>query len=441
MIAKTGLSIRCGLLYKTGELNEKIIVSAAVAAMALSTTASALEDIKVNGQAKVWYETSDKGTTKTNDLFHKDQSSAEVAMKIGMTGKQGDVSFEGELSYGTTMGLEDNLVMGARTNAVQEGIYASKFNVTVPLIANTALKLGRQELDTPLAFTEKWNALQNNFDAAVLVNSSVTNLTLIGAYVGQSNTADSNTWKADNQFDQMHGGAFAAAALYNDKTVAVNAWYYHINRLTRTNGALGLGLTALGATDGLGSATALWVDAGVTMGDMNVKGYFGSIMPGDKILDDTTALALSGSIKAGDWTISAAASQISDISSGKAGAVKMANVATGAKKTKLPTAGVYTDGLYVSVPDSTAIKVKAAGKVGSTGLALQAVMNDNDGNGAIYAPGTDNPLNTTEVDLIVTQKLGDFDLKAILMNRSFEDNTTDKASGGNYVRVIASVNF
>lgn len=36
---------------------KKIIVSVAVAAIALSTTASALEDIKVNGQAKVWYET------------------------------------------------------------------------------------------------------------------------------------------------------------------------------------------------------------------------------------------------------------------------------------------------------------------------------------------------------------------------------------------------
>lgn len=431
---------------------KKIIVSAAVAAMALSTTASALEDIKVNGQAKVWYETNDASvatTTNSNDMFHKDRSSAEVAMKLGMTGKQGNVAFEGEMTYGTTMGLENELVMAARTNAVQNDLFVSKFNVTVPLIADTAVKLGRQELNTPLAFTEKWNAIQNNFDAAVLVNSSVTNLTLIGAYVGQSNAnvdgsanPYANAWRAESTFEQMHGGAFAAAALYNDKTVAVNAWYYHVNDTAAAAGARGLGLTALGAVEGIGTTTAMWIDAGVTMGDFNVKGYYASLSPDFKQYDDTTALALSASAKVADFTISAAASQVSDYDSNvKLGALPVGNVATGFKKTKLPTAGVYTDGLYVAQPDSTAIKVKAAGKLGSTGIAIQGIMNENDSNKAILAPGTHSALNTTEVDLIITQKLGDFNIKGILMNRAFENNATDKASGGNYIRVITSINF
>ncbi|MDD5203439.1 MAG: hypothetical protein PHH41_09885, partial [Sulfurimonas sp.] len=61
--------------------------------------------------------------------------------------------------------------------------------------------------------------------------------------------------------------------------------------------------------------------------------------------------------------------------------------------------------------------------------------------GALGQSGTAEKHETTEVDLFITQKLGDFDLTAILMNRSFADSTTDDSTGGNYVRIIAGVNF
>lgn len=401
---------------------KKIILSVAVAAMALSTTASALEDIKVNGQAKVWYETNDKGT---NSLFGEDGSSAEVAYKLGMTGKQGNVSFEGEVSMGTTMGLEDVIVTGVRTDAVGSDLYASKMNVTVPLVANTALKLGRQELNTPLAFTEKWNTLQNNFDAAVLVNSSIANTTIIGAFVGQTNTADADTWKATNEFNQMHGGAYAVGALYNDKTVAVNAWFYNLKDYARTNDILGLGVD-LGAGNyaaGLGAVDAFWVDAGMTMGGVNVKGYLAQVAPQASTLDATLSYAASVSAKVSGWTVYGAFSMVGE------GAVGPSNVATGGKKTKLPTAGVYTDGLYVAKPESTAVKVKAAGKIGGTGLAVQFVNNTND---------LDNTLDTTEIDVIVTRKVGDINLKGLVMQRTLDN---DAAAEGLYVRVIAGINF
>jgi len=431
---------------------KKIIVSAALAAMALSTTASALEDIKVNGQAKLFYETDNKGTDR--NAFSKDSASGEVAMTLGMTGKQGNVSFEGEFSYGTTMGLEDNVVSGVRTNAVQEGVYVSKANFTVPLVASTALKMGRQELNTPLAFTEKWNSLQNNFDAAVLVNSSLPNTTIIGAFVGQTNTANAMTWKAGSEFEQMHGGAYALAALYNDKTIAVNAWYYHIMDAGRsntggvevTNSAGDANVTVPTANSGLGlgaagvgSVNAVWVDAGVTMGGANVKAYVSQIAPSDSAIESSLGYALSADFKAGDWTVSAAASMIDEDS-----VLPIGNVATGFKKTKLPTAGVYTDGLYVAQAGSTAIKVKAAGKIGSTGLALQVINNTNsgaDGQPMGLLAYQAQTLETTEADLIITEKLGDINLKAIVMHRMFADDATDTSTGGQYIRVVAGVNF
>jgi hypothetical protein len=411
---------------------KKIILSAAVAAMALTTTASALEDIKVNGQTKLFYETWNKGD---NSIFSKNSAGGEVAVTVGMTGKQGDVAFEGEVSYGTTMGLENNVVTDVRTDAVQEDLYVSKANFTIPLVANTALKMGRQELNTPLAFTEKWNSLQNNFDAAVLVNSSVKNTTIIGAFVGQTNTTGSMTWKADNTFHQLHGGAYALAALYNNETLAVNAWYYHIMDAKRSTNAGGLGL----AKDGAGDVDALWVDAGMTMAGVNVKGYVAQITPDDSAIDSSLGFALSASAKVSGWTVSAAASMVDEDS-----ALPIANIATGFKKTKLPTAGVYTDGLYVAQAGSTAVKLKAAGKVGSTGLAVQAVNNTNsgaDGQAMGLLAKNAETLETTEVDFIVSQKLGDINLKAIVLHRMFADDATDDTAGGQHVRVIASVNF
>ena len=394
---------------------KKIILSVAVAAMALSTTASALEDIKVNGQAKLWYETWDKAD---NDLFDKGSAAADVVFKLGMTGKQGNVGFGAEMTQNSTMGLENVLVSKTRVNEPAGAAYVSKAYFTAPMGSDTTLKMGRQELNTPLAFTEKWNSTQNNFDAAVVTNNSISNLTLLAAYVGQTNTEfalngvfdPTANWKASNTFSQLgENGAIALAGLYKNDTVGVNVWAYNVTSV----------------------ANAVWADASFKAGPVALKAYAAMIMPNDGVAaDDTTAFALSAGMKAGDVKLFAAASMISD----DLDALPMGNVATGFKKTKLPTAGVYTDGYFVAMPGSTAAKVKAATKLGSTGLALQAVMNMNDEAGL-------EALETTEVDLIVTQKLGDFNLKGILMHRSFDLDSEDDKSGGIHARVIASVNF
>lgn len=445
---------------------KKIILSVAVATMALSTVASALEDIKVSGQAKLWYETSDTlGTTagtvneKTGNLFDTEQSTGEVVFKLGMTGKQGNVGAGVTIYQSSTMGLEGVVVGGARSgvpsgvpvpaaanSTVNSGPYLGEAYITAPLIASTILKFGKQELNTPLAFTETWNAAPNTFNAAVLVNNSVDNLTLIGAYVGQGNGQGSfGTNGIDGSFSnsQFFGTAYAVAGLYKSDAFAANLWAYQINNV---GGALtlgGNGSTAL--YTGGDSVNAVWADASVKAGVVNVTGTAAVVTTDsdaptganvNHIGDTTSAFALSADTKVSEVTLFAAASTVSE------GQVGVANTATGGKKSKLPTEAVYTDGLYVAQPGSTAFKLKASGKLGTTGLALQGVMNTNSDDDRFIAAGyVDNQKNTTEVDLIISQKLGDFDLKGILMNRSFEDSKMDDQQGGNYVRVIASVNF
>jgi len=396
---------------------KKIILSVAVATMALSTAAAALEDIKVNGQAKLWYETNNQ---QSNDLFSKRNkapgsdnntstagdgfgTSGGVAFKLGVTGKQGNVGFGATIYDVSTMGLENNLVAGTRTNTPTD-MYVGEMYITLPVGAKTLLKIGKQELDTPLAYTERWNLVPNTFNAAVAINNSIDNLTLIGAYVGQSD--DETTWKSGGIVDDsFYKGAYAFGGLYKNSAMALNAWYYDV----------------------LGTADAVWVDAAMEVSGINAKLYAAKMMPNGANATDTTGLAASASAKVSGITLFGAVAKISD-----KGTMAVGNTATGFKKTKLPTAGVYTDGVYVAQNGSKSFKLKASGKLGTTGIALQAIQNNNDKTAT---------KETTEIDLILTQKVGDVNFKAILMDRSFKDSTTDKDLGAQHVRVIASVNF
>jgi len=396
---------------------KKIILSATVAAMALTTTASALEDIKVNGQAKLWYETDN---ANTGSLFNDGDASGEVVFKLGVTGKQGNVGFGATVYQTSTMGLENNLVSGTRTSGVNvdtnntstsatsNAMYVGEMYITIPTVANTTLKIGKQELQTPFAFTEKWNATPNTFNAALAINKSIENVTLVGAWVGQTNT--SGSFKTDGEVDNsFFEGAYAAIAHYKTKSMAANAYYYDLKRV----------------------ATAYWVDAGMNIAGVDAKVYYGAMDPKGTNTEDTNAVAISAGMKVANINLMGAFSRTNDVDSTKT-YYRLANTATGFKKTKLPTAGVYTDGVYVADEDTKAWKLKASTKLAGTGIALQYIDNDN---------GSNVTKDTQEIDLILSKKLGDVNMKAIVLNRDFDDAATDASTGGTHVRVIASVDF
>jgi hypothetical protein len=396
---------------------KKIILSATVAAMALTTTASALEDIKVSGQAKVWYETDNAGAvptaTDSTDLFDKTGSTGEVTFKVDMTGKQGNVGFGASIVQTGTMGLAGNLVSKTRSGAaattpVDGDMFVNEMYITAPVGSQTLLKFGKQELQTPLAFTETWASVNNTFDAAVAINNSIDNLTLIAAFVGQGNgpvTSLSNVHAGT--YAGNSGGTYAVAALYKNDMFSANLWAYDLESI----------------------AKAYWIDASTKVGPAKVTGIYASVNPDATGAKTTNAYALAAAGEVSGIKLSAAFSDVND------GATNVGNTATGSKKTKLPTMGVYTDGKFVAQPGSTAYKVKAAGSALGLGLALQYVNNDND------IAATKAALTSSEIDLIISKKLGDFNFKTILMDRDFSDSTVDKASGGQYVRIVASVNF
>ncbi|MBN2815830.1 MAG: hypothetical protein JXQ67_04055 [Campylobacterales bacterium] len=243
-----------------------------VAALVIGSSAFAIENTKVSGDAKLYYHTSDAdgatsalGSNNDGSLFNAEDSAADVAVNLNATTdlvKTDSVSISAGagLTVLTTLGLENTLVGnvwgGAHTAAANGSSIGAKVQnawwVNEAWMAATAgqttLKLGRMELDTPLAFTEKWSIEQNTFEAAVVMNQDIPDTTLVGAFIGNGNGNEGfgiNTAPAssgvqmagvvngDGQFQTFgSNGAFAIGAINNSfKPLTLQAWYYDVSRV------------------------------------------------------------------------------------------------------------------------------------------------------------------------------------------------------------------
>jgi imipenem/basic amino acid-specific outer membrane pore len=220
----------------------KLVKMSLAAAVLLGASAFAIDNVKVSGDAKLFYGTNDAGT---NDLFDKGTllnaqddgvSYGDAALRLGVTGDLlKGVSF-GATAYAlSTLGLENNLVSNtwttAHDNAVDDGGWMSELWLAGTM-GKTTVKVGRMELDTPLAFSEKWNIVANTFDAAVVINQDLPDTTLVGAWVGKTNgyAAGAGTVNAGAKFTNFAAsGAYAAAIVNNSfKPLTAQAWYYNV---------------------------------------------------------------------------------------------------------------------------------------------------------------------------------------------------------------------
>ncbi len=244
----------------------KLSLSLIAAAILTSAAVADISIKNVGGEAKLFYGTTDAGD---NDFFDKKGAYGNVGVNLNGASSVGSCATCTTLNWGitgvSTMGLESTLVhntwidqsLSASGSAkpfaghnINDGIWIDTLNLAFhPLdgISNTTLVLGRQALDTPFVFTEKWNIAQNTFDAAVAVNNDIVDTTLVGAWVGRSNGRDvvdqltgANAFTlgqgvvgsdgiSDNKFNRFltDEGAYAFGAVTKlIPMVTTQAWYY-----------------------------------------------------------------------------------------------------------------------------------------------------------------------------------------------------------------------
>jgi len=445
---------------------------AAIAAMGVSTGAMALNlskaTIKPYVNTKLYYETVDHDYPDAPDLFNQDASSGQALVQVGASGNlNGCWGYGLEYSVADTLGLENDIVSKTRmgngepdgpvnpSSASDTQGWMSQAYITFrgcgTSLKNTTFKMGRQYLDTPLAFTETWNLAPNSFDAIVVANTDISNVTLVGAYIGKGN-GDKVVVTNGNMFRP-----YGVSALDYNNTNGNNGQYHTGNARNNADGAYAVGiLTNFGLPVNLwyynvkNVATAWWADATTSINGIKFGIQYGSMNPDDTTLngvDDTAGGAIKVAGSLAGFNLMAAYSKMDDD-----GLLALANTATignstGGKKTKLYTAGIYTDGTGVAVPGSKAYKLKVSTGTPVGKFTAQYVSCTNDSatyNNGVFQNGM---TNVDEIDLVLGTKVLGINTKLIYINRDVDTAYEIKTQAGGlkhdtqHVRIVLSKKF
>jgi hypothetical protein len=429
----------------------KLVKMSLAAAVLLGASAFAIDNIKIDGDASVYYGTNNaeytpnNGTVRTSGLFDKDASFADTALRVGVTGDlMKGVSF-GLTGYAvSTLGLENNLVSNTWTGAHGAAGNTSSFGAQVndqawmgeawvaATLGKTTAKLGRMALDTPLAFSETWSIVPNTFEGAVLINQDIPDTTLIGAWVGKGNGTSAvngyhgpvgvdNVVAAAANFNTfMADGAYAAAVINNSfKPLVAQAWYYNVVNV----------------------ADAYWLQAdwdclliknvkvGVQYADMSPKGLISGAKDSDAYAGKLAYVGVEGLKVSGAYS-----------KTDKDGALNVANVATdnATSQSKLYTEAYWNYG-YVGAPGAESFNVSGEYTIKDV-VALGAYYTDvNNKNGFTNVNAASANHDLTEIALTASKDFGPLNATLAYFSTDAKDQNVKAfdTTGSRYDSVLA----
>ncbi|MDP3302215.1 MAG: OprD family outer membrane porin [Sulfuricurvum sp.] len=420
----------------------KLVKMSLATAVLLGASAFAIDNVKVSGDAQLFYGTNSAGAATTasgiepavggngGDLFSKGNSAADTAVRLGVTGDLlKGVSF-GVTGYAvSTLGLENNLVSnvwsgahGATANNSSAGAQVDDASwIGEAWLAATAgkttVKAGRMALDTPLAYSETWSITPNTFEGAVLINQDIPDTTVVGAWIGNGNGVNTIGYAnlsvgvdgivgSGGDFQTfLSDGAYAAAVINNSlKPLVVQAWYYNVSNI----------------------ANAYWLQAdwdcqlikdvkiGVQYADMDTKGLLDTF-------NDSSAYAVKlGYEGIKDLKLYAAYSDVT-----KDGLLKVANVATG--NLSIAQSKLYTEGyMNYGYVGSEGAETYAAGATYNAGVATLGAQYMNS-NGTLNSSfDTIGEHDVTEVTLTATKSFGPLDTTVAYYSTDADDQNDGK---------------
>ncbi|MEA3374437.1 MAG: hypothetical protein U9Q62_12200 [Campylobacterota bacterium] len=207
----------------------KLVKMSLTAAMLMGVSAFALENVKVDGSAAIFY------GTGMDDAFDQSMSYGEAAVNVGVTADFAQNLTGGMRAYVTdTLNLENEIVSGLWTDSLtgtsqlDTASWISEMWLAYNM-GNTTAKAGLMQLDTPLVFSETWNIAPNTFESYVLMNTDLPDTTLVGAYINKHNGTGA-TVVADGKYSTFYEeGAYAVGVVNNSvKPLTAQVWYYDI---------------------------------------------------------------------------------------------------------------------------------------------------------------------------------------------------------------------
>ncbi|MDD5051932.1 MAG: hypothetical protein PHO27_04255 [Sulfuricurvum sp.] len=463
----------------------KLVKMSLAAAVLLGASAFALDNVKLDGDAKLYYGTNNAGK---NSLFSKGTdlnapsgnsatnsggSFADASVRLGVSGDlTKGVSFGGTVYGVSTLGLENNLVgqtwtgahaVGTGNGAPYGGGAQANDHAWIgeawvaSTLGKTTAKLGRMSLDTPLAYSETWSVVPNTFDAVVAINQDLPDTTLVGAYVGKGNGVNAlgTSFNAavhtaipaapagmnlgaqnlgigvdgivgNNGFNTFaNSGAYAVAAVNNSfKPLTAQAWYYNVSNI----------------------ADAYWLQGDVNcqmVKDLKIGAQYADMSPkgalkADGVTKDSKAYAFKlGYEGVQNLKVSAAYSKAD-----KDGVLKVANVATNnlvAAQSKLYTEAYWNYG-YVGAPDARTYALAGEYNAGVATVGAQYTDVSIGGTNALnVALGQKHDVKMKEIALYASKSFGPLDATVAYMSTAADDLNvkTVGAKGTRFDTVLA----
>ncbi len=400
----------------------KLLKMSLAAAMLMGASAFAIDNVKVSGDAKLYY-----GTDDANDanLFSKEGAYGQAALGLGLTADLvKGVSAGAHLTALSTLGLQGQLVNNVweSTNGLDDYYWFDEAWMA-GTIGKTTMKVGRMALDTPLVFTETWSIAKNTFEAAVLLNQDLPDTTLVAAYVGGTNgrsilaaapavgvanVVGPVNANGTTNFGQFYQGAYAFGLVNNSwKPLTFQAWYYDATRVIQ----------------------AYWLQA-----DLNFEGILvGGQYTGQEVQDATVPGADSQSAFAGMigyemkdlLTIKGSYSSTDD-----KGPINVGGNLIASGQSKLYTEAWWNYG-YITQLDTTAYNITLTADLSGWGLGLYYTAADQSSDAG------DNDM--TEFTFTVDKSFGPLDTTlAYIMTDAEDQNNGDSY---NAVQAYLTLNF
>jgi len=207
------------------------------------------------GDARLYYDTTTTDLAGAPSLFDQFASRGQGAASVDIGYAFADTwKINAGVTSLFTLGLDDSVVSGvwlyAGANAAKgtlpftsigDALWIDTLNVTGTMFDGALTTvIGRQELDTPFAFSEQWTIAANTFDAAVAIVKPMEAVTLVGAYIydGNGNGQRISTFASNpGGFTGSDGyvpafgadkGAWTVAAIGTLAGVTAQAWYYDV---------------------------------------------------------------------------------------------------------------------------------------------------------------------------------------------------------------------
>lgn len=215
-----------------------------VAAITLCTSSFAIENIEINGAGKFYYATLDG--TDTANWFDKKDAYSQLGLDLSVGADLG-AGFKGKAGITglATAGMVGKIVDDVwATGVAGSQLWLSELYVNKNILDKTILTLGRQSLDTPFIFTERWNIAVNTFDAAAFVNTDISDTTFIGIYIDRGNgksgsdvvnPAITDSGRLKDPFKKFYdNGAFTAGVINTSLNgTQLQGWYYNIDNTAK----------------------------------------------------------------------------------------------------------------------------------------------------------------------------------------------------------------